>query len=394
MKRHVAQKKEQQGFQQDNDDSSASRQSQVQQQTQTTPQGQSTCTDFPSNLKSEQGQQSKLHTKKSGGPAPPTMMDRVDTTAALGTENETYKEGHQHSLDELVTMTSSPFTATATPTIGGTAMFFGSPPAYNSFASPRGFFRSNSMTTTSRFIPGYQQGQGLQQDFSPGLSNQLQQPHHLRSVGQTLSNPSTCMPMSPSLQSYEDDDPFLLDRLWSQTLNTATSSKNPLVAVRPSSFGFEQERTTTGSWDPGRTADSRTIENTSSAAVAIRPEAQAIDTSAMTYNPAQTPRTDAIINSFTTSSLHRQTTDIVEQHLIQQERPIDSGGSNSEKLLSMDYSDVSSRNSSQHCHNQHHPDNFLQENDGRGKRSGASSSSEDGSNNSSNKNQIPFRELW
>lgn len=38
-------------------------------------------------------------------------------------------------------------------------------------------------------------------------------------------------------EPYDEDDPFLLDRLWLQTLNAGMPSKNPLVAVRPISFG-------------------------------------------------------------------------------------------------------------------------------------------------------------
>lgn len=57
-----------------------------------------------------------------------------------------------------------------------------------------------------------------------------------------VSGAVTDLPTSPGPQSFEDDDPFLLDRLWSQTLKMTMTAKNPLIAVRPRSMGYEQQQ--------------------------------------------------------------------------------------------------------------------------------------------------------
>ena len=55
--------------------------------------------------------------------------------------------------------------------------------------------------------------------------------------GESMARFIRSMATSPCPYAFEDDDPFLLDRLWSQTLNVTTSSKNPSLAVRPTTFG-------------------------------------------------------------------------------------------------------------------------------------------------------------
>jgi len=64
------------------------------------------------------------------------------------------------------------------------------------------------------------------------------------------------LPTSPGPLSFEDDDPFLLDRLWSQTLKMTISSKNPLVAIRgPRSMGCEQQQQGVTTWGSGHACD-------------------------------------------------------------------------------------------------------------------------------------------
>ena len=138
----------------------------------------------------------------------------------------------------------------------------------SSSARPRGSLSLES--TTNGFLAGYHKElqatmseEGLSKEYSSSPSNTLlllQKQLLSFSSNNNASLPvpvadthgkfmmasagTTELPTSPGPLSFEDDDPFLLDRLWSQTLKMTMASKNPLVTVRPRSMGYEQQSAT------------------------------------------------------------------------------------------------------------------------------------------------------